>query len=136
MAGVREEPRPRPTTRLKKFVNANWVSLGKVKLPKGPTTFEVELLAKEGEEAGPRFDCFLLTRGPFVPEREDQAGRATGKAEEGYFPFEPDTDKFTAGRAAGPAVAEREDGGSVGVHPAAGDGLHSPATASRCGSGR
>ena len=83
-------------TPIKKFVNANWVSLGKVKLTKGPKTFEVELLAKEGEDSGAGFDCFLLTRGPFVPNGKTKPGESSGKAEEGYFPFEPDTDKFTA----------------------------------------
>jgi hypothetical protein len=83
-------------TPIKKFVNANWVSLGKVGLTKGPKVFEVELLAKEGEDSGAGFDCFLLTRGPFVPNGKTRPGESTGKAEEGYFPFEPATDKFTS----------------------------------------
>jgi len=81
-------------TPLAKFVNANWVSLGAVTLPKGQRTFQVELILGTGKDWGAGFDCFLLTRGPFTPNGATKPGVKSGRADEGFFPFEPDPDNF------------------------------------------
>ena len=79
---------------LKTHVCANWVHLGKVRLAKGPHTFELRLLAKAGENQTAGFDCFILTRGPFVPRGRKKPGRKSGKADEGCFAWEPGVDAF------------------------------------------
>lgn len=81
-------------TPLKKFVNANWVSLGSIKLPKGPHTFDIELITEPGKDWGAAIDCFVLAQGPFVPNGNARPGAKIGKADDGYFPFEPDADLF------------------------------------------
>ncbi|QOV92167.1 hypothetical protein [Humisphaera borealis] len=81
-------------TQLKKFVNANWVSLGSVQLPKGARTFQVELILGNGKDWGAGFDCFVLSKGPFTPNGKTRPGVKTGKADDGYFAFEPDSDTF------------------------------------------
>lgn len=81
-------------TPLKKFVNANWVSLGSVNLPAGARTLEIELIFGKGPDWGAGFDCFVLARGPFTPNGKTKPGVKTGKADEGFFAFEPDADTF------------------------------------------
>jgi hypothetical protein len=82
-------------TPLAKFIEADWVSLGKVQLPAGKHTFRIELLAGPGEETACGFDCFVLTPGPFVPDGKLKPGQRTGRADPGYFAFEPGIDNFT-----------------------------------------
>ena len=84
-------------TPLKTHVNANWVSLGPVTLPAGRRTFQVEVLTEPGKEWGAGFDCFVLARGPFVPNGKTKPGVKIGRADEGFFPFEPDVDPFAPG---------------------------------------
>lgn len=81
-------------TPLKKHVNANWVSLGPVTLPAGKRAFQVEIVTQPGKDWGAGFDCFVLARGPFVPNGKTKPGAKVGAADEGFFPFEPDTDTF------------------------------------------
>jgi hypothetical protein len=110
-------------TPLRKFVGANWVSLGSVKLPKGQRTFQVELLTEPGKEWTAGFDCFVLSRGPFTPNGKTRPGEKVGRADEGYFPFEPDADPFRPDAlldlrslnepAAGQAGFLRRDGGQI-----------------------
>ncbi|MCD6351212.1 MAG: hypothetical protein J7M26_03735, partial [Armatimonadetes bacterium] len=83
------------STFLRNTVVANWVSLGKVKLTRGKHTFELRLLAKPGEQLTAAFDCFILTRGVFVPNGKYKPGQRTGLADEGFFAWEPPPDKFT-----------------------------------------
>ncbi|MBC7288269.1 MAG: hypothetical protein H5T86_09545 [Armatimonadetes bacterium] len=80
---------------LRTHVVANWVYLGTVKLPAGDTTFELRLLAKPGEDVAAGFDCFLLIRGPFMPNGKLKPGERWGRADPGYFPWEPQLDQFT-----------------------------------------
>ncbi len=81
---------------LRKHVGANWVSLGKVTLPAGAHTFELRLLAKEGEKLTAAFDCFVLSRNPFVPRGKLKPDERSGKAEQGFFAWEPAEDSFTS----------------------------------------
>jgi hypothetical protein len=80
---------------LAKFVDADWVPLGKAELPAGSHTFRFELLTKKGESQTCGFDCFLLTPGPFIPDGKLKPGERTGRADPGYFAFEPGIDPFT-----------------------------------------
>ncbi|MHC4506258.1 MAG: hypothetical protein ACYTFI_23430, partial [Planctomycetota bacterium] len=79
---------------IRKHLCVNWVHLGKVKLAKGPHTFELRLLAGPGEQLTACFDCFLLTRRPFTPRGKIKPGESSGRAESGCFAFEPDHDAF------------------------------------------
>lgn len=79
---------------LRATVCVNWVHLGPVKLTKGAHRFELRLEAKEGEEQTACFDCFVLTKGIFMPNGKLKPGERSGKAEEGFFAFEPPPDAF------------------------------------------
>ena len=72
----------------------NWVYLGKVALKAGTRDFELRLLAKPGESLTACFDCFLLTPTVFQPNGKLRPGQRSGKADEGFFAFEPPTDHF------------------------------------------
>jgi hypothetical protein len=78
---------------LAKFIGANWVFLGKVKLKAGPRVLRIEMLETKG---GGAFDCFLLTPGAFTARGKMKPGEKYGSAPEGWFPFEPDADPFAA----------------------------------------
>ncbi len=82
------------TVTLRKFVCANWVALGQVKLAKGAHALRIELLAKQGESRVCAFDCFVLSPGPFTPRGKLKPGSKLGRAPEGWFAFEPDPDTF------------------------------------------
>ncbi len=79
-------------TYIRKFLGANWVYIGQVKLSAGKHAFEVRLLAEPGQSKTAAFDAFLLIKGPFMPRGRLKPGEKSGKAEEGYFPWEPDVD--------------------------------------------
>lgn len=76
---------------LRKFLCANWVYLGKVKLPAGKNTLSIQALPDATAIA---FDCWLLIKGPFVPNGNKKPGEKYNRAEEGWFPWEPDPDQF------------------------------------------
>ncbi len=75
---------------------ANWVYLGEVKLDAEEHTFELRLLAAEGEQLTACFDCFLLISGAFMPRGALKPGERSGKADPGYFPYEPELDSFSS----------------------------------------
>ncbi len=79
---------------IRKFLCVNWVCLGKAGLAAGQHTFELRLLAKEGEALTACFDCFLLTRNPFFPRGKLKPGERSGRADEGFWTFEPEVDGF------------------------------------------
>src|SRR5579862_4449512 len=78
---------------LAKFIGANWVRLGSVTLRAGVHPLRIELLETKGAAA---FDCFLLTAVPFTPRGKMKPGEKYNVAPDGWFPFEPDADPFTA----------------------------------------
>ncbi len=80
---------------IRKHLGANWVYLGEVSLDAGETIFELELLAEQGEALTACFDCFLLTRHPFVPRGKLKPDEKSGQADEGYFAWEPPIDTFS-----------------------------------------
>ncbi len=75
---------------------ANWVHLGEVEIGSGERRFELELLAGEGEGQTAAFDCFLLVRGAFEPRGKLRPGQVSGKADTGFFAWEPGIDAFPA----------------------------------------
>lgn len=78
-------------TPIRQFLEANWVYLGDVELPAGPATLRIETLETSGAIA---FDAFLLTRTPLQPRGKLKPGEKWNRAEEGFFPFEPDRDPY------------------------------------------
>ncbi len=70
--------------------SANWVYIGQVALDQGEQTFEIESLDNKGF-----LDAFLLIDGLFQPAGALKPGEKSGKAEEGYFAWEPGGDPFT-----------------------------------------
>ncbi len=80
---------------LMEHVPANWVSLGKVELSSGTHRFELRLLAGPGESLTAGFDCFVLTAFPFMPRGKLKPDQKSGKADEGFFPWEPPLDSFS-----------------------------------------
>ena len=81
-------------TLLRKFVCANWVSLGSIDLKHGQQTIEIRLLAGAGEDVAAAFDCFVLSRDLFTPNGKLKPGEKFGQSEDGYFPWEPTLDPF------------------------------------------
>ncbi len=80
---------------LRTHVPANWVYIGEAALPRGRHEFRIELLAEPGEARTSGFDAFLLTTGAFLPRGKLKPGERYGRAEPGFFAFEPGLDEFT-----------------------------------------
>lgn len=76
---------------LRLHLGANWVYLGEVDLPSGKNLLEIEVLPEASAAA---FDCWLLTKTPFLPDGANKPGTKYARAEEGWFAFEPDADGF------------------------------------------
>lgn len=72
-------------------LGANWVYLGDVELPEGPATLRIETTGTSGAVC---FDAFILTREPFAPRGRLKPGEKWNRADEGFFPFEPDRDPY------------------------------------------
>ena len=69
----------------------NWMTPGKVTLNEGVNRLRLESLERYGAFA---VDCFVLIRGAAVPRGKLKPDEKYGRAEEGWFPFEPDRDTF------------------------------------------
>ena len=82
------------STPIRQFLEVNWVRLGEVKLRAGDQTFELRLLAKEGQSKGAAFDAFVLMQSPFVPRGKLKPDGKSGQAAAGFWAFEPDADTF------------------------------------------
>lgn len=80
---------------IREHLGANWVYLGEVNLSQQQHIFELELLAKPGEALTACFDSFLLTQHPFLPRGKLKPDEKSGKANEGYFAWEPPIDTFS-----------------------------------------
>ena len=76
---------------IRQFVGANWVGAGDVTLTAGTHTLRIELTENNGAAA---FDCFVLTRVPFIPRGKSKPGEKLNRTESGWFAFEPDLDTF------------------------------------------
>lgn len=75
-------------------INANWVSLGNIKLKKGKQVFEIKLSDKTGTDQAACFDCFYLCQEAFQPNGKYRPGQRIGLAEDGWWAFEPAADTF------------------------------------------
>jgi len=82
------------TTPIRRFLCANWAYLGSVELGAGEQVFELRLLAAPGEPHNAAFDCFALVEGLFLPRGRFRPGEKSGEADAGFFPWEPDSDRF------------------------------------------
>ncbi len=80
---------------LAKFVEVNWVQLGRVELAAGEHTFELQLTAEPGQDTVAAFDAFVLSAAPFSPNGKHKPGQKSGLAEQGWWAFEPDIDPLT-----------------------------------------
>jgi len=78
-------------TYLRKFIGANWVFLGGVRLEAGSHTLRIEMLDEKG---GGCLDCFVLIDGPFVPRGKLKPGEKAGTSDPGFFAWEPDADRL------------------------------------------
>jgi hypothetical protein len=108
---------------LAKFICANWVALGDVTLAAGAHALEIELLAKEGEDAGACFDCFVLSKEPFVARGKLRPGEAYGLAEPGWWSFEPAADTFAPTALLDLRPLNEKRAGEHGFLQAKGDGF-------------
>jgi hypothetical protein len=106
---------------LRTHVCANWVYLGQVDLPAGAQQFELRLLAQPGEQLTAAFDCFVLTQGVFVPNGKLKPGERTGRAEPGFFAFEPAVDSFAADAPLDLRCLNEQSAGEKGFLRRAGD---------------
>jgi hypothetical protein len=102
---------------------ANWVSLGQVELKKGARTLEIELLAKEGEDTGACFDCFVLSKEPFEARGALKPGEVYNLAAPGWWSFEPPADGFGAEALLDLRPLNEKEAGATGFITAKGDGF-------------
>ncbi len=72
----------------------SWNRAGKVKLRKGSQTVRFRFHSDNNNHGA--LDCFVFTKAPFVPRGALKPGEKSGKANPGYFSWEPDADQFTA----------------------------------------
>ena len=79
-------------TYLRKFIGANWVFLGQVKLTEGTHVLRVEMLDAKG---GGALDCFVLIDGPFLPRGKLKPGEKSGQSKPGFFAWEPSGDPLS-----------------------------------------
>lgn len=69
-----------------------WANVGSVALQPGAHAFRLEVPA--GESGTTAYDCFLLTRGPFVPRGKLKPDEKQQINQPGWFAFQPDADPF------------------------------------------
>lgn len=87
---------------IRKYLCANWVYLGDVKLSAGSHIFEIELIQDPDKVASgdniyvAAFDCFVLSKEPFIPSGKVKPDESTPASNEGYFAFDPAYDGFNA----------------------------------------
>jgi len=93
---------------IRTHLGANWVPLGKVKLPAGKNTLKIEVLSGAKAIA---LDCWMLTTDPFTPNGKMKPGEKYNRSPEGWFPFEPDPEHWgDAGLDIGKLLNEPEAG--------------------------
>ncbi len=108
------------TTNLRKFIGANWASLGDVTLEAGTHELHIEMLQPQG---GGAFDCFMLIDGPFMPRGKLKPGEKSGHAMPGYFAWEPDADPLSDDCPIDLSYLNEEESGQGGFVRREGDGF-------------
>lgn len=71
-----------------------WNNAGKIKLQKGTQTIRFKFHSANNNHGG--LDCFVLSKKPFMPRGALKPGERSGKANPGYFAWEPEVDEFSA----------------------------------------
>ncbi|MHC4743150.1 MAG: carbohydrate-binding protein, partial [Planctomycetota bacterium] len=72
----------------------SWINAGKLNLSAGPHTITFKFHSRNNNHGA--IDCFVLTQAPFMPRGALKPGERTGKANSGFFAWEPDIDPFTS----------------------------------------
>ena len=70
----------------------SWINAGKLPLEQGQQTIRFRFHSDNNNHGG--LDCFVLSRRPFMPRGALQPGIRTGKANPGFFAWEPGVDEF------------------------------------------
>jgi len=70
----------------------SWIDAGKVALEEGSHTIRFRFHSDNNNHGG--LDCFVLSRRPFMPRGALKPGARSGKANPGFFAWEPDVDEF------------------------------------------
>jgi hypothetical protein len=70
-----------------------WINAGEVKLKKGTETIRFKFHSANNNHGA--IDCFMFSMKSFVPNGALKPGQKTGRANPGFFPWEPDVDEFT-----------------------------------------
>lgn len=70
----------------------SWINAGNVSLPQGRQTIRFKFHSDNNNHGA--LDCFVLSTRPFMPRGTLKPGERTGKADPGFFAWEPDTDDF------------------------------------------
>jgi len=70
----------------------SWINAGKLTLKQGTHTIRFKFHSKNRNHGG--LDCFVFSRRPFMPRGALKPGARTGKANPGFFAWEPDVDEF------------------------------------------
>ncbi len=71
----------------------SWVEAGRVSLGTGGHRVAFKFHSANNNHGG--LDCFVFSRRPFMPRGALKPGQRTGKANPGYFAWEPDVDPFS-----------------------------------------
>ena len=69
-----------------------WLSVGKENLNKGKNSIVFRI--NGGNQKHGYLDCFVFSPGPFIPNGASKPGQRTGKADAGFFAWEPPADSF------------------------------------------
>jgi hypothetical protein len=70
-----------------------WVNAGSVRLERGSTTIRFRFHSENNNHGA--IDCFLLSPHPFRPRGRLKPGQRTGRANPGFFAWEPPSDPFS-----------------------------------------
>ncbi len=70
-----------------------WINAGKIRLKKGAETIRFKFHSSNNNHGA--IDCFILSPEPFVPNGALKPGQKTGRANPGFFAWEPGIDEFT-----------------------------------------
>jgi hypothetical protein len=91
-----------------------WISVGDVALAAGSKTFRLEVTDMANTTA---YDCFVLTRQPFIPRGKLKPGEPFSAQEPNWFAFQPENDPFDLSPIDLRRLNEDEagDGGFIGV---------------------
>ena len=97
----------------------SWNDAGKVRLARGRQTVRFKFHSANENHGG--LDCFVFSKKPFRPRGALKPGERSGKANPGYFAWEPDVDDFNASALIDLAHLNEETAGENGYVRAVGN---------------